>query len=107
MVLHGLALTVAGMAFTLGVEGQAADPPKEGALPAPQALVIPVVPGEGQIRVDRYAHWQAYQVDRFGQFRPLVIVPPSGHAYYYYNGAPFPWWEVYDKNNLRVRVGGQ
>jgi hypothetical protein len=72
----------------------AADPPKDDVLPAPKPVpappLLPVVPGAVQCRVDRYAVWQNYDVDRFGRFRPLVINSPSG-AYYLYNGAPYPW----------------
>ncbi len=124
MLLRWLALTIAVVALA-STELRAADPPKADApkvdapkadapkvdapkadaLPAPKPIVIPMIPGSGQIRTDRYAVWQAYQVDRFGQFRPLVILPPNGHAYYYYNGAPFPWASVYENNFLRVYVG--
>jgi hypothetical protein len=53
--------------------------------------------------VDRYAVWQAYGVDRFGQFRPLVVNTPWG-AYYYANGMCFPWPSIYPQEFMRVRV---
>jgi hypothetical protein len=34
--------------------------------------------------------WQYYGVDRRGRWVPRVIQAPLG-AYYYYNGAPFPY----------------
>jgi hypothetical protein len=80
---------------------RAADPPKADALPAPKP--VPAIPGEGQIRCNRYAVWQAYGVDRFGQFRPLVVNTPWG-AYYYANGAPFPWATVYPQEFMLKRV---
>ncbi|OAI53538.1 hypothetical protein AYO44_15880 [Planctomycetaceae bacterium SCGC AG-212-F19] len=87
-----------------GVEGvRAADPPKADVLPAPKPVPVPMVLGEGQIRCNRYAVWQAYGVDRFGQFRPLVVNTPWG-AYYYATGAPFPWATVYPQEFMFKRV---
>lgn len=80
----------------------AADPPAGEALPAPK-MVAPI-PGEGQIRCNRYAVWQAYDVDRFGRFRPVVVNTPCD-AYYYANGVWFPWPTVYPNEFLRKRVG--
>lgn len=77
--------------LTLAGEALAADPPKEEALPAPKPFVVP---GSGQIRINRYAVWQFYDVDRFGRFRPVVVNSPSG-AYYLINGERFPWATVH------------
>ncbi len=40
--------------------------------------------------VGRRDVWQLFGVDGSGRFRPRVIYSPYG-AYYYYNGAPYPW----------------
>jgi hypothetical protein len=106
MNLRWLALTVAGLLLALSGPVRAADPPKADApkadsLPAPKPIVIP---GEGQLRVDRNAVWQCYQVDRWGRFRPLVIQPPCGPAYYYANGMVFPWAESYPQEFMRVKI---
>jgi hypothetical protein len=84
------ALLLLGLAFAGTAE--AADPPKEGTLPAPKPL--PEIPGYGQLRINRYAVWQYYDVDRFGRFRPVVVNSPYG-AYYLFNGERFPWATVH------------
>src|SRR5439155_1519978 len=94
-------MMIVGTGTIRAQEPPKAEPPKADALPAPKVMVIP---GEGQLRVDRYAIWQAYQVDRWGRFRPLVVLPPSGAAYYYANGACFPWWPVYSKEIMPVKL---
>jgi hypothetical protein len=66
-----------------------AQEPAKDKLPAPKPLApmaIELIP----IREDRYAVWQNYGVDRYGRFRPVVVLPP-GPAYYRINGKPFPW----------------
>jgi hypothetical protein len=78
------------MGLTLASTSLAADPPKEETLPAPKPFVIP---GSGQLRTNRYAVWQFYDVDRFGRFRPVVVSSPSG-AYWLINGECFPWATV-------------
>ena len=93
-------LAVLGIGVVNGL--MAADPPPGEVLPPPR--VVASIPGEGQIRFNRYAVWQAYDVDRFGQFRPVVVNSPWC-AYYYANGAWFPWPTVYPNEFLRKRVG--
>src|SRR5262245_66440327 len=86
-----LSAVVTSIGLALGSGAQAADPPKkEDTLPAPKPLVIP---GSGQLRTNRYAVWQFYDVDRFGRFRPVVVNSPSG-AYWLINGERFPWATV-------------
>jgi hypothetical protein len=81
-----------------------APPPR----PAPQAepeLVLPpphAGPALGQLPLlPPHAHhhfpqhgmlsvWKLYGVNPMGYWRPVVIYPPSGHAYYRSNGAPYP-----------------
>jgi hypothetical protein len=69
-------------------------------LPAPRPLPDPgLVLPQGPIappplaypRVSSYAVWQYYAPDSWGVWRPRVILPPGGHAYYLYNGKPYPW----------------
>jgi hypothetical protein len=84
------ALLLLGMAFA--GTAAAADPPKEDTLPAPKPL--PEIPGYGQLRINRYAVWQFYDVDRWGRFRPVVVNSPYG-AYYLFNGECFPWATVH------------
>ncbi len=71
----------------------AADPTPEPPplLPPPLPPTI-VNPQWG--RIDRYAVWQNYAVDRFGKWRPRVLYTPEG-AFYYYDGRPFPWVTVH------------
>jgi hypothetical protein len=56
-----------------------------------------------QLRTDRYAVWQFYDIDRFGRFRPLVVAGPHG-AYYLANGMPFPWVSTHPLEVIRKRV---
>src|SRR5262249_7440580 len=51
-------------------------------------------------RASRYEVWQYYGVDRFGRFRPRVILSPYG-AYYLYNGQPYPWVTTHEADFLR------
>jgi hypothetical protein len=64
-------------------------PPEAIAAPAAPAYVVVAPPGS-YYRVDRYAVWQNYGVDLQGRFVARVVEGPCG-AYYYYNGAPYPW----------------
>lgn len=50
-------------------------------------------------RASRYEVWQYYGVDRFGRFRPRVILSPHG-AYYLYNGQPYPWVTTHEADFL-------
>jgi len=42
------------------------------------------------LRASRYDIWQFHGTDRFGRFRPRVVLSPCG-AYYLYDGRPYPW----------------
>ena len=83
--------------LVLGSVVQAADGPDEQLLPPPakarEPIVMPgnFVPFPPSGRRSRYDVWQYYAVDRTGHFRPLVVYPPYGLAYYLENGQPFPW----------------
>src|SRR5262249_48631531 len=89
MVRRTLCQWMSAVALVLGGAALAADPPPE--------LQAPVVaPYPTYIRQNRWDVWQSYSVDRYGQWRPRVVLAPYG-AYYYYNGAPFPWVT----NNMR------
>jgi len=72
------------------------EPPASQQLPQPkQVSPEAAVAGDLAIppsyyRTSRYDVWQFYAVDRFGHFRPRVVLSPYG-AYYLYNGRPFPW----------------
>jgi hypothetical protein len=73
------------------------EPAKPEILPAPKAdkvveIIDPSDPAyyNPYNRISRYEIWQHYGVDRFGRFRPRVVLTPYG-AYYSYNGAPYPW----------------
>jgi hypothetical protein len=76
----------------------AAAEPSAEALPPPRPVLPPAVmappplPGEMMLfaRHDPYAVWQNYGIDRRGYWRPRVMYSAEG-AYYYYNGAPYPW----------------
>jgi hypothetical protein len=74
-------------------------PPKKGAEVPKKEGALPLA----QVRCNRYEVWQYYEVDRWGQFRPLVIYSPCG-AYYRINGAPFPWPETHDLDFVRKRI---
>lgn len=82
-----LGLGLLALLFALANEARAADPPE--VLGQPREIKAQVVP-LGSMRTNRYAVWQYYEVDRFGQFRPVVIESPYG-AYYRLNGHPYPW----------------
>lgn len=74
----------------------AAEPPATEMLPPPHPLppavgMPPPVPVEYMLfrRHNPYEVWQHYGVNRFGQWRPLVISTAEGA--WYTNGAPYPW----------------
>jgi hypothetical protein len=85
------------MALLCAAPLAAAEPAAE-ALPPPRLVLPPAVmapppmPVELMLfpRQNRYEQWQYYGVNRMGYRRPKVIYSAEG-AYYYYNGAPFPW----------------
>jgi hypothetical protein len=90
-VAFGLGLLL--LAAPLAAAEPAADtlPPPRPVLP-PAVMAPPPMPVEMMLfpRHDRYAVWQNYAVDQTGHWRPRVIYSAEG-AYYYANGAPFPW----------------
>jgi hypothetical protein len=77
-------------------------PPAGEVLPPPRPLPPPPVPAPPPVPVelmlfphpDRYAVWQYYGVNRYGQWRPRVI-SNAYRSYYLYNGAPFPWADTH------------
>jgi hypothetical protein len=96
------------VALTLPLE--AAEPPQPEELPPPRSttpgplpppvmgqpfpvlppsVLLPPPPGVYTRRSD-YEVWQNLAVDRYGRFRPVVIMAPYGD-YYRYNGKPFPF----------------
>ena len=77
----GVVLLVGGMA-------SAADP----ILPVPRPLPGQIVGPISYIRPNPYDVWQAYDVDRFGRFRPLVA-PSYGGVRYVATGEPYPFWQ--------------
>ena len=79
-------VTVAALLMGLAVTAAAAEPP-----PAPP---VPYFVGQPVVRINRYAVWQNYGVDRRGYFRPRVILTPEGDAFYTINGEHFPWLYV-------------
>ena len=96
------ALLILGLS-TAAAEPIAAPKPEPIAAPRPEPIAAPppVPPayfvGPPIIRIDRYAVWQNYAVDRQGYFRPRVIDSPYG-AYYFVNGRPYPWATVHPLN---------
>jgi hypothetical protein len=83
---------------------RADEPPKAEPLPPPTpveteaALPViefaPVLPYE---RIDRYAKWQYFAVDRQGHWRPRVAYTPAG-AFYLYDGTPYPYTPIRSLN---------
>ncbi len=94
-------LAVLGVHVLLASSVAAADPVPDQ-LPAPR--LIPAEPVPEAVfapppafqRTNRYAIWDYYGVNRYGQFRPLVVYSPYG-SYYKYNGQPFPWVQSYQR----------
>jgi hypothetical protein len=67
----------------------AADEP----LPPPRLVQPPTVVYVQPLvvyRVSAYEHYQYQAVDRFGRWRPRVVVV-GDEGRYLYNGAPYPW----------------
>ena len=100
----------------------AAEPPQPEQLPPPKTVTPQLVPPPSVVqplplapapfigqahplglppvvttRRSDYEVWQNLAVDRFGQFRPVVIMSPSGD-YYRYNGKPYPWRTINPQN---------
>ena len=65
--------------------------------PTPEPAPLPYVEIRPWGRVNRYAIWQNYAVDRYGYFRPRVIYTPEG-AFYYYDGRPYPYLTTHPLN---------
>ncbi|MCS6849812.1 MAG: hypothetical protein NZ700_01425 [Gemmataceae bacterium] len=85
-----------GLAVVLG---SAAAVKAQGPIPwpTPPGMVSPPIYVEGVYqRINRWSVWDYYGVNRFGSFRPRVIVGPDD-AYYQYTGEPFPWIEMYQR----------
>lgn len=97
--------------IVLAAPALSADPPEQ--LPPPRALPSETVPAPvhpamphmgGYYREDRRAVWQYYQVDRYSQWRPVVIMGPYG-SYYLYNGQPYPWASLNNRYIIPTVVG--
>ena len=65
--------------------------------PTPEPAPLPYVEVRPWGRVNRYAVWQNYAVDRQGYFRPRVIYTPDG-AFYYYDGRPYLFLSTHPLN---------
>jgi hypothetical protein len=65
--------------------------------PTPEPAPLPYVEICPWGRVNRYAIWQNYAVDRYGSFRARVIYTPEG-AFYYYDGRPYPYLTTHPLN---------
>jgi len=105
-----LRLGLATVILLLTGSAQAADPTGPDVLPPPRSLPAEVLPGPtplptypGFVRVNRYAVWDNYGVDRTGHFRPRVIAAPYG-SYYLYNGAPYPWTGTRTMDQIPTKV---
>ncbi len=87
---------IAGLALAWSTRLVADEPPAPEQLPQPKEIAPEVIVSEepmfnpAYVRTSRYAIWQFYAVNRFGRFRPRVVMGPNG-AYYLFNGQPFPW----------------
>jgi hypothetical protein len=79
-----LAILLAGFCVGLSSAGEPLPEPR------PESPPLPFVEISGWGRVNRYAIWQNYAVDRYGYFRPRVIYTTEG-AFYYYDGRPYPY----------------
>lgn len=60
----------------------------------PDPLPVPYFSGPPVVRINRYAVWQNYAVDRRGYFRPRVILTQEGDAFYTIDARPYPWLHV-------------
>ncbi len=78
------ALLTTGMLTFAAAGGEPVPVPPWEPSPPPYFLPQPIH------RIDRYAVWQDYAVDRQGYFRTRVIDTPYG-AYYHFNGKPYPF----------------
>jgi len=76
----------------LGGFAAAAEP-----IPAPKSAAPAIILPSPYYRTSQYDVWQYYGVDRHGGFRLRVINAPSG-AYYLYNGAPYPWAMMHQRD---------
>jgi hypothetical protein len=69
--------------------------------PVPLSMVEPRnpmgLPPVIYTRRSDYEVWQNLAVDRYGRFRPVVIMSPYGD-YYRYNGQPYPWRQLNPQN---------
>jgi hypothetical protein len=86
-----LAILLAGLCVGLSAAGE---PLPE---PTPEPAPLPYVEIQAWGRVNRYAVWQNFAVDRHGYFRPRVIYTPEG-AFYYYDGRPYPYLSTHPLN---------
>lgn len=82
--------------FPAASPGQEAEKPKVETAPPPR-LIEPAPPinlfQPAPLPMSKHGTreaWNDYAVDRFGRWRPRVILAPFG-SYYYYNGQPYPW----------------
>lgn len=78
-----------------------AEEPKEEKAPPPRLIEAPpavnlFLPPPALIHSSHgtRAVWNNYAVDRYGRWRPRVILAPFG-SYYYYNGQPYPFQTLY------------
>lgn len=86
------------VALTVPASGQEA--PKDEPAPPPRVIIGP--PGGNLFLPSRpiYAEhgtrdvWNNYAVDRYGRWRPRVVLAPLG-SYYYSDGRPYPWTSSY------------
>lgn len=93
--LHSFLIFVLWTCTAPGATAQAPDElpaPRSVAPPAPPVIVAPYAHHDlpRPPRLDSREIWQYYGVNRYGYFRPRVILAPQG-AYYQFNGAPYPW----------------
>lgn len=84
---------------------EGANPPAELLLHPPRPLTAPpvVLQSVDYIRPNPYDVWQAYGVDRYGQFRARVLPTPHGFRYVF-NGSPYPWWPTSPENVVPMVV---
>jgi hypothetical protein len=78
------------LTFSVGADPVVVPPPA----PPPYALAGPGValpPGIGFYRPNPYDHWQAYSPDRYGRWRPRVLIVPGDGAFRAVDGRPYPY----------------